>query len=302
MSRLLPPPLSSQRAWPFDRNEPEVIDDPKDLPAIGIVTPSFNQGRFLEAAIRSVLLQGYPRLEYYIEDGGSTDETLEVIRHYAEFLSGWVSEKDRGQSHAINKGMARLKDAEVINWLNCDDFLAPGALRAIGAAFRAHPEASIVIGAARREIPAENTIVVHRHESVALEDVLHWHERFLSQPASWFRRELFARIGGVREDLGTCMDFDMWIRMFREGAQAVCIPDVLVTTIHHEDAKTVAARGRMYGETAVVLMEHGYREEAIRFVEHLYNDFRDASRFFRAIKGLPGGKQALDFYNKHLRR
>lgn len=301
--RALPEPLCASKDWPFQVSEPlrgsASGGDAGDLPLLGIVTPSYNQGQFIEATIRSVLLQGYPNLEFYIEDGGSADESVEVIRKYEDFLSGWVSEKDRGQSHAINKAMARISSATHVNWLNSDDYLMPGALWRLAEQIMAEPTASVFIGAARRVFPADRTERIHRLERVELEDVLRWRGVFISQPAAFFRRDLFQAVGGVREDVHYCMDFEMWIRMFRRpGVRARVFPDVLVSTVHHEDAKTVASRGRMYGESALMLMEHGYREEAIRLVESVYQDYYEASRIFRVIESLPGGRQALRAYNK----
>ncbi|MCB2153944.1 glycosyltransferase [bacterium] len=303
----LPSSISDEKAWPnrgcAPAARPDWASDIDRLPALGIITPSYNQGRYIEATIRSVLLQGYPKLEYYIEDGGSTDESVEVIKRYEEFLSGWVSEKDRGQSHAINKGMARFEDATHVNWLNSDDYLMPGALWKLAERIMAASDASIFIGASRRVFPETKSEKIHRPENVTLEDVLHWRERFISQPAAYFRRDLFEAIGGLREDVHYCMDFEMWIRMFeRPEVRAEVFPDVLVSTVHQEDAKTVASRGRMHGESAAVLMEHGYREEAIQLVESVYQDYFEASRIFRVIESLPGGRQALQAYNRLKRR
>jgi glycosyltransferase involved in cell wall biosynthesis len=109
-------------------------------PKISIVTPSFNQGRFIEKTILSVIEQDYPNLEYIIIDGGSTDESVEVIKKYDQHLAYWVSEPDRGQSHAINKGFERAT-GEIFGWLNSDDWYHPGALKAVAEAFAANPEA-----------------------------------------------------------------------------------------------------------------------------------------------------------------
>ena len=108
-------------------------------PKITIVTPSFNQGQFIEETIRSVLDQNYPNLEYLIIDGGSTDQTIEVIRKYERQLSYWVSEKDRGQVHAINKGLARAT-GEIFGFLNSDDLYVPGTFEVVGEYFEKHPE------------------------------------------------------------------------------------------------------------------------------------------------------------------
>jgi glycosyltransferase involved in cell wall biosynthesis len=114
-------------------------------PLITIITPSYNQSRYLEETIRSVLGQDYPAIEYFIIDGGSTDSSVEIIRSYESQISGWVSEKDRGQAEAINKGFQRAS-GEYIAWLNSDDTYQPGAIRAAIETFQKHPEAGIVYG------------------------------------------------------------------------------------------------------------------------------------------------------------
>jgi glycosyltransferase involved in cell wall biosynthesis len=125
----LPPPPADKTGWPWTEETPRLPDampDGSSWPLISIVTPSYNREEFLEETIRSVLLQGYPALEFFIIDGGSTDHSVEVIRKYEKWLAGWVSEKDRGEYHAINKGLPQCR-GEVITFHNSDDYYLPGA-------------------------------------------------------------------------------------------------------------------------------------------------------------------------------
>ncbi|MBV5328910.1 MAG: glycosyltransferase, partial [Chlorobium sp.] len=123
---------------------PESLPSGKPWPKISIVTPSFNQGKYIEDTILSILLQGYPNVEHIIMDGGSTDETLEIVKSYEQSLAKIISEPDKGQSEAINKGM-RLATGDILTWLNSDDMLAPGALAAIAMAFDVN-DADLVAG------------------------------------------------------------------------------------------------------------------------------------------------------------
>src|SRR5262245_56142305 len=131
----LPPPPSGKTGWPWTVETPglpAMRPDGSPWPRVSIVTPSYNQGRFIEETLRSILLQGYPDLEYIVMDGGSTDGSADIIRKYSPWLTSWISEPDGGQVAAINAGMARATGT-LLNWINSDDFLLPGALEALGS-------------------------------------------------------------------------------------------------------------------------------------------------------------------------
>src|SRR5262244_3776597 len=137
----LPPAPAGVEGWPWqaDTETPFDHSDLFDLPKISVITPSYNQARYIEETIRSVLLQGYPNLEYIIIDGGSSDQTTEIIKKYEPWLTYWVSEPDRGQSDAINKGFSK-STGRILNWLNSDDFLEKNALGRVATAFGAADE------------------------------------------------------------------------------------------------------------------------------------------------------------------
>ena len=135
LKEIIPLSPIDKTGWPWnEETDPSVYDSSIQWPRITIVTPTYNQGQFIEETIRSILLQNYPNLEYIIMDGGSTDDTVEIIKKYEPWISYWVSEKDKGQSDAINKGSARAT-GEIFNWINSDDCLTKGALKLVAGRF-----------------------------------------------------------------------------------------------------------------------------------------------------------------------
>jgi glycosyltransferase involved in cell wall biosynthesis len=221
------------------------------LPRISVITPSLNQGEFIRATIDSVLAQQYPDLELWVIDGGSTDGTVEILKDYSGRLS-WISERDAGQADALNKGLARAT-GEVVGWLNSDDTYLPGALAAVGDFFRRHPDEDGLYGdalyvdrggAAVRPYPTRD----FDWETLA-------EECFLCQPAVFFRRRLVERLGGLDPELGVVLDYDLWIRLFRERAPArLRLP--LATSRMYSDNKTLAMRPRAYREIFRVVSRH----------------------------------------------
>lgn len=218
----LPPPPAGRTGWPWTEETPRAADGERSIwPRVSVVVPSFNQGRFIEETLRSVLLQGYPNLELIVMDGGSTDETVEVLRSYEPWLTFWVSEKDRGQTHAINKGLERVT-GEIFTYLNSDDLLTPGALVAVVEGFRAHPEADVVYGRCVyiSETGEEQFTVQAKFEGfldyLRIWDRLNRRE-FLTQPEVFCRTRAVVDAGGFREELRSVMDLEMWLRLLSRG-------------------------------------------------------------------------------------
>ncbi|MBN1439938.1 MAG: glycosyltransferase [Anaerolineales bacterium] len=187
-------------------------------PKITIVTPSLNQARFISRTIESVVNQNYPSLEYIVMDGGSTDDTVTILRRYSGQLT-WKSEKDLGQSHAVNKGL-RSACGDVVAFLNSDDIYDPGALLTIGKYFSEHPEAAWVTGRCRNIDPEGRVI---RKWITCYKNFWLWVNsqrilkiiNFISQPATFWRRSVMEKIGYLDENIHYAMDYDYWLRIGR---------------------------------------------------------------------------------------
>jgi len=212
---------------------------PPLLPKISIVTPSFNQGNFLEETILSVLEQDYPNIEYIVMDGGSTDRSVDIIRKYTDRIAFWVSEPDEGQSDALCKGFSRAT-GEIFGWLNSDDTLAPGTLSRVGEFFAAHPDVDITYGNMHLVDPSGRRL----YTAYPLLDlrILVYENRFIPQQAMFWRRELYVRVGGVNPELRFAMDFELTVRFLRAGARVAKIHKPLANFRFHPDAKSSTIR------------------------------------------------------------
>jgi glycosyltransferase involved in cell wall biosynthesis len=211
----LPPPPSGKLGWPWtiqSKPFPDKMPDGAEWPRLSIITPSYNQGKFIEATIRSVLLQGYPNLEYIIIDGGSTDQSIEIIKKYEKYLFDWTSEKDRGQADAINKGLKQSR-GEILGWINSDDVYVKGGFSRIIKAFQANPECIVVHG---------NRILIDENG-----DVTGWNNlppfdpktlvyNVCSETAFW-RRSAMEKAGLLKESLKFAIDLEFFGRLYHYG-------------------------------------------------------------------------------------
>ena len=212
-----------------------------EKPLVSIVTPSFNQGSFLEETISSVLAQTYQPIEYIVIDGGSTDDSVEIIQKHADRLTYWVSEPDRGQSHAINKGLQRSTGA-VIGWLNSDDTLMPGTVARVVDAMEQDP---MVVHGSVRLIDADSKTIARpklakRNQEFGIETIVG--EGLVNQPGSFWNRAIMERVGYLNEDLNYIMDFELWVRMALGGARFLRLGDPPLATYRlTSDTKTVGS-------------------------------------------------------------
>ena len=222
-----------------------------EFPKITVVTPSFNQGAFLEQTIRSVLGQLYPNLEYLVIDGGSTDESVEIVKRYESQLAGWVSEKDRGQAEALNKGFIRAT-GEILCWLNSDDFLLPGALHE--AARRLEEGADLIYGKCLSfsdkgtrslvNIPPE-----HDRELLTMVD-------YLVQPSTFWRRSLWEKTGPLNEEIHYAFDWEWFLRAEKLGRFSRA--DFLFSAYRFHDAHKSSHGGQKRAQEIVAVAKvHG---------------------------------------------
>ncbi|MFO8036770.1 MAG: glycosyltransferase family 2 protein [Anaerolineales bacterium] len=206
-----------------------------ELPLVSIITPSYNQARYLEATIQSVLEQEYPYLEYGVVDGGSTDASLEIIKRYADRLDWWVSEPDRGQGDAINKGMNRAK-GDIVAWLNSDDIYLPDAIHKAVEVFQ-NCDPGMVFGDAITIDPHGVPLNYLRFGDWDLSDLLRF--RVICQPAVFMKRQVWEDVGGVDTRYHCMLDHHLWIRVAAQQ-NIHHIPDALAASRYHPQAKNVA--------------------------------------------------------------
>jgi glycosyltransferase involved in cell wall biosynthesis len=264
----LPSPPSGENGqhktgWPWTEETPllpPVMANGAPWPRISVVTPSYNQGAFIEETIRSVLLQGYPNLEYVIFDGGSSDDSADVIRKYEPWLAHWTSERDRGQAHAINKGLD-LCTGEIFNWVNSDDVLAPGALRAVGEAMGSERSSDAsssgacdaAAGAVQNFDASGPGRVLRNRNITALNLAGKYNGVAMSQPGVWVRTQKLKDIGAIDESFTCSFDSELLFRYFFHHSKIAYIDAVLINFRLHRDSKTVSRSSVFKTENIAIL-------------------------------------------------
>ena len=216
-----------------------------DLPLVTIVTPSFNQARYIEATIQSVVGQDYPNIEYLIVDGGSTDGTVDIIKKYEGRISWWVSEQDKGQTDAINKGFNRA-NGQILAWLNSDDTYEPGAVAQALQYLLEHPEVGMVYGDCN--FIDEEGRVIGRFASAQTDyRLLRQGYVHIPQQTMFFRADLWKQVGPLDPSFYFAMDYDLWTRLAARTALKY-VPQAWANFRLHTSGKTIAADDRCWPE------------------------------------------------------
>lgn len=264
----LPSPPEGKTGWPWTEQTkvlPNKRPDGSDWPRISIVTPNYNYGQFIEETIRSILLQGYPNLEYIIIDGGSTDNSVKIIKKYEKWLSYWVSEKDRGQSNAINKGLEKCT-GEIFNWINSDDFLELGGLQNISTAFK---NFDVLAGKVKDFSEFNEQEQIHIHHNLSVMNLLK-NKYCYHQPGIWLHPKKIKKIGGFREDLYLSFDWELTIRYLTCFPNVTYTKNILVNFRLHSSSKTNIGYSEIARERIISLENILYDGKYKKIVNYIW--------------------------------
>lgn len=261
----LPPAPQSKSGWPWTEETPSLPDtmpDGSPWPLVSIVTPSYNQGVFIEETIRSVLLQGYPNLEYIIIDGGSDDGTLDIIRKYEPWMTYWVSEPDGGQAEAINKGF-RMTSGKILAWLNSDDYYFPRAIEIVANTFGNLPELKMLYGDC--DIVDRYGNFVERKYTFEFDLKLLRTFDYIWQPAAFFQKDVFNHVGTLDISLHWAMDWDLWLKIGRDDNKISKVNQALAVARVYKENKTESGGERRYLELFNLLRRHRIYNRSLVF-------------------------------------
>lgn len=292
----LPPPPPGKLGWPWTEESPQLPDMMRDgcpWPLVSIVTPSYNQGQFIEETIRSVLLQGYPNLEYVIIDGGSTDVSVEIIRKYEKWLAYWVSEPDKGQAHAINKGFREV-NGEVLAWLNSDDEYCTRALHFVARCFQERPDMDLLYGDCEM-IDTKGCIIDRiKGQPGGLAQLLVWD--FIPQPSAFFRRRAWEAVGGLDVNFRFILDYELWIRMMLKGIKSHYVPLPLSRFRSHSASKTQKYMAQFGSEYLAILERLFQKQQEERFKNIRLQAYHQAFSMI-AAGYMQGTEEVKDHHN-----
>ena len=309
MIELLPPPPPGKSGWPWTEESdtlPPFQPDGKPWPKISIVTPSYNQGRFIEETIRSVILQNYPNLEYIIIDGGSSDNTVNILRKYESLITYWKSEQDSGQSNAINKGFRR-STGEYVNWICSDDLLCKNALAGLSTLLVKWPGSFFISPGCRIDNESRQIDIIPPSsikEFCQLVDLKHYwrNGKSILQQATIYPLSAVAEAGFLNEKNEFTMDYELWGKFFINGINMI-VTDIPVGIYRWYDGQKTSLRNRVTGSlvtTAIHLVKKnintGRKEKSLQITRiayyysgYLYSSLRSFLGVRRRIKKLLNG-------------
>lgn len=235
----LPAPAPDKAGWPWTTapDLPVTRVEREDLPSIGLVMPTYNSGVYVEEAIRSALAQGYPKLDLVVVDGGSNDNTLQVVKKYERWLGGWVSEPDKGQADAINKGWRSVK-GEWLGWMNSDDTFLPGALWTLAREIGLQPKCEIVAGSAVWTDASGKVVRQQILDGFDYIEFLLTLKNHFPSGSTLIRRAVVERVGALDIAMSTICDTEYWIRA-GVGAKVHTFPQPISTFRYHLECKTI---------------------------------------------------------------
>ena len=251
----------------------------RESPLVSVITPSLNSAQFLEATIQSVLAQDYPRIEYLVMDGGSTDGTLDILRSHADRLT-YVSGRDDGAADAINQGFAKAQ-GEILAWLGADDTYLPGAVSKAVQAFAAHPDAAVVYGEGNWTGPSGE--VLGRYPTAPYDPKMFTRECSVCQPACFIRRDAIECVGMLNPRLRASFDYDLWIRLAKQY-RFVHLPEYLANSRMHPGNKTLGQRRTVFRESIALLSQY-YGYVPVRWIYGYLSFLRDhRDQFFEPLR------------------
>ena len=258
------------------------------FPLVSIVTPSFNQGKFLKRTIDSVLSQNYPNIEYIVIDGGSTDESIDTLKSYGNKFQ-WVSEKDDGQTDAINKGMQRTH-GQILAYLNSDDVLLPGAIQRVVEFFKSYPNCGLLYGKADYVDVNDNYIGSYKTAPYSFQRLIQ--DCMVCQPAAFWRQSVREKIGDFDLQLNFVMGYDYWMRIARSGCEIIFLPEKLANSRLYPETKTLSHRAKIFKEIFQISMRHaGY----IHYIHYqglwhyrIYENSLTSSLLIKISRHIPG--------------
>lgn len=295
----LPPALSNRGGWPW--TEESTIHNETNchtqLPKISIVTPSFNQAVYLEETIRSVLLQGYPDLEYIVVDGGSTDNSVEIIKKYEKWLTHWESGPDAGQADALNKGFS-LATGELFAYINSDDFYEQGAFAAVAEAYVRSGSPGLMAGICEVFNQAGETRMFKPWWPKHLSHLLKPFGTPIPQPACFWRKDVHHRVKGFNESLHYAFDQEFFLKLGLSGVSPQLLDRVVARYRDHQKTKS-QDRIKFYEDAVSIIIEYGHKcglpeREIQKLILCAQNDMAYLRSF--AIWKHQGRKAALSYF------